>query len=403
MNKENLNSSRSIVPEENSVHVYARMRPFIPREMHEGAKPCFTINASARTIAALDPKTRHAETFAFDGVLSSFQPNTADFASQQTVFELIGIPMIENIFRGYNACVFAYGQTGSGKTHTMMGELGDPVEQGLIPRLCAEVFRRFSNSRDEYAVEATYIEIYNERVLDLLTPGSKDRDLRVRQHPVTGPFVDGLVPVAVSCSDDVMELVARGNTERTTAATKMNDRSSRSHAILSLSVTEHTIVEGSKTRGKFSNVYMVDLAGSERVSQSESVGQNFIEATNINLSLVTLGRCITTLADLSNAKKAGKKSMFKPPYRESMLTWILSESIGGNSRTFMVANVSPSSMNFDQSINTLRYASRAREVVNAVVVNQDPLLQKLRSLQEQLVRSADPHMLCLDLKKSLLQ
>eukprot|EP00759_Apiculatamorpha_spiralis_P019904 PhF_6_TR25537/c1_g1_i1/m.35818/K17914/KIF13; kinesin family member 13 len=381
--------------DDGAVRVFVRVRPFVERELKEEQKPCFRFNTSARTVAALDTKTfsRERESFSFDGVLWSFgDPSSPDFASQRHVFENIGIPMIDNIFRGYNACVFAYGQTGSGKTHTMMGNLGDREEEGLIPRICAEIFRRAVGQ--DYLIEATYIEIYNETVLDLLTPGAKDRELRVRQHPTTGPFVEGLTPVEVRDTKEVMDVVALGNQERTTAATKMNDRSSRSHAILSLTVTEHTMVmSGSqevRSRGKFSRVYMVDLAGSERVIDSGSVGQNFVEATSINLSLVTLGRCITTLADVSQARKAGRRSLMKPPYRESMLTWILSEAIGGNSRTFMVANVSPSVLNFDQSINTLRYASRAREVVNQAVVNEDPLLQQLRALQEQVAKQTDP-------------
>eukprot|EP00760_Papus_ankaliazontas_P011716 PhM_4_TR14996/c0_g1_i1/m.74722/K17914/KIF13; kinesin family member 13 len=381
-----------------AVRVYVRVRPFVERELRDSEKPVFRANVAAHSLSTLDPKTlaRERDTNFFDGVLWSFSTQSRDFASQDDVFRTIGLPMIENIFRGYNACVFAYGQTGSGKTHTMMGRLGDAEEEGLIPRLCAELFRRAS--RADYSIEATYIEIYNERVLDLLNPdgGRGDADLRVRQHPTTGPFVEGLVPAQVASVEDVLALVTKGNAARTTAETKMNDRSSRSHAILSLGVTEYTTVGTSgsemRTRGRFSRVYMVDLAGSERVTESGSVGQNFVEATNINLSLVTLGRCITTLADLSIARKAGKKSVMRPPYRESMLTWILSESIGGNSRTFMIANVSPSILNYDQSINTLRYASRAREVVNVAVVNEDPLLQQLRTLQQQLERqqSGDP-------------
>ncbi|KAH9597880.1 Kinesin motor domain [Trypanosoma melophagium] len=284
-----------------------------------------------------------------------------------------------------------------GKTYTMMG--GDTtalggVDAGVTPRLCLELFqtrdRIESEGHSKWTVEVGYIEVYNERVSDLLAKrkkGSKEEVfVEVREHPTRGVFIEGQRLREVSCLDDVVELIEAGNRVRHTAATKMNDRSSRSHAIFMLMLREERSMvtatgQTITTAGKNSRMNLVDLAGSERVAQSEVVGQQFSEARYINLSLTTLGRVIDMLADMA---KNADSQWSMPPYRESKLTFILKDSLGGNSKTFMIATISPSVMNYEETLSTLRYASRARDIVNVAKVNEDPRARRIRELEEQM-------------------
>ncbi|KPA77313.1 putative kinesin K39 [Leptomonas pyrrhocoris] len=280
---------------------------------------------------------------------------------------------------------------------------------GVTPRICLEIFARKASVEAEghsrWSVELGYVEVYNERVSDLLAKrrkGAKAADeecVEVREHPSRGVFLEGQRLVEVASLDDVVRLMEVGNGVRHTAATKMNDRSSRSHAIVMLVLHEERTMttkagETIKTAGKSSRMNLVDLAGSERVAQSQVEGQQFKEATHINLSLTTLGRVIDALADM--AEKKGKSQWTLPPYRDSKLTFILKDSLGGNSKTFMLATVSPSALNYDETLSTLRYASRAREIVTVAQVNEDPRARRIRELEEQMasmrenLSAADP-------------
>ncbi|ROJ78723.1 Kinesin-like protein KIF13B [Anabarilius grahami] len=314
------------------------------------------------------------------------ESETEKFAGQDVVFQCLGESLLHNAFQGYNACIFAYGQTGSGKSYTMMGSVDQP---GLIPRLCSSLFERtIQHQREEesFTVEVSYMEIYNEKVRDLLDPKGSRQALRVREHKVLGPYVDGLSRLAVESYKDIESLMSEGNKSRTVAATNMNEESSRSHAVFNIILT-HTLKDlQSGTSGeKVSKLSLVDLAGSERAAKTGAAGERLKEGSNINKSLTTLGLVISALAD----QGAGKNKNKFVPYRDSVLTWLLKDSLGGNSRTAMVATVSPAADNYDETLSTLRYADRAKSIVNHAVVNEDPNARIIRELREEVEKLRD--------------
>uniref|UniRef100_A0A8C7IVB5 Kinesin family member 13A n=1 Tax=Oncorhynchus kisutch TaxID=8019 RepID=A0A8C7IVB5_ONCKI len=311
--------------------------------------------------------------FAFDHCFWSMdESNMPKYAGQEVVFQCLGEGILENAFQGYNACIFAYGQTGSGKSFSMMGNKKAP---GLIPRLCCSLFERIGREDSQvlsFKVEVSYMEIYNEKVRDLLDPKGSRQSLKVREHKVLGPYVDGL---------DIEVLMSEGNKSRTVAATNMNEESSRSHAVFSIIVTQTLYDLKSGNSGeKVSKMSLVDLAGSERVSKTGAAGERLKEGSNINRSLTTLGCVISALADQS-AGKGGKNKFV--PYRDSVLTWLLKDNLGGNSKTCMIATVSPAADNYEETLSTLRYADRAKRIVNHAVVNEDPNARIIRELREE--------------------
>uniref|UniRef100_A0A915IPC8 Kinesin-like protein n=1 Tax=Romanomermis culicivorax TaxID=13658 RepID=A0A915IPC8_ROMCU len=307
---------------------------------------------------------------------------------QETVFKHLGTDVLENAFQGYNACILAYGQTGSGKSYTMMGSLN---QTGLIPRLCSTLFERIYNLQNQnlnFKVEVSFMEIYNEKVRDLLDPKGCRHNLKVREHSILGPYVDGLSILAVSSHDQIESLIKEGNKSRTVAATNMNAESSRSHAVFCIKLTQIlNDLDAGVSGEKVSRISLVDLAGSERAQKSGAVGERLREGSNINKSLTTLGLVISALADHSKAKQKFV------PYRDSVLTWLLKDSLGGNSKTVMVATVSPAADNYDETMSTLRYADRAKKIVNHAVVNEDPNAKIIRELK------AEVEMLKIMLKK----
>ncbi|XP_028461510.1 kinesin-like protein KIF13B isoform X2 [Perca flavescens] len=327
-----------------------------------------------------DPRNQ-PKVFAYDHCFWSIDESQKDkFAGQDVVFQCLGESLLDSAFMGYNACIFAYGQTGSGKSYTMMGSAEQP---GLIPRLCSSLFGRTvreAREGESFTVEVSYMEIYNEKVRDLLDPKGNRQALRVREHKVLGPYVDGLSRLAVSCYKDIESLMSEGNKSRTVAATNMNEESSRSHAVFNIILT-HTLMDlQSKTSGeKVSKLSLVDLAGSERAAKTGAAGERLKEGSNINKSLSTLGLVISALAD----QGAGKNRTKFVPYRDSVLTWLLKDSLGGNSRTAMVATISPAADNYDETLSTLRYADRAKSIVNHAVVNEDPNARIIRQLREE--------------------
>uniref|UniRef100_A0A3P8Y577 Kinesin family member 13Ba n=1 Tax=Esox lucius TaxID=8010 RepID=A0A3P8Y577_ESOLU len=305
---------------------------------------------------------------------------------QDVVFHCLGESLLHNAFQGYNACIFAYGQTGSGKSYTMMGSVDSP---GLIPRLCSSLFDRTLQEQREgegFTIEVSYMEIYNEKVRDLLDPKGSRQALRVREHKVLGPYVDGLSRLAVASYKDIESLMSEGNKSRTVAATNMNEESSRSHAVFNIILT-HTLKDlRSGTSGeKVSKLSLVDLAGSERAAKTGATGERMKEGSNINKSLTTLGLVISALAE----QGCGKNKTKFVPYRDSVLTWLLKDSLGGNSRTAMVATVSPAADNYDETLSTLRYADRAKSIVNHAVVNEDPNARIIRELREEVEKLRD--------------
>uniref|UniRef100_A0A665WGX5 Kinesin family member 13Bb n=1 Tax=Echeneis naucrates TaxID=173247 RepID=A0A665WGX5_ECHNA len=321
------------------------------------------------------------QTFAYDYCFWSMDESEKDkFAGQDVVFQCLGESLLDNAFMGYNACIFAYGQTGSGKSYTMMGSAEQP---GLIPRLCSSLFSRTvqeAREGESFTVEVSYMEIYNEKVRDLLDPKGSRQALRVREHKVLGPYVDGLSRLAVASYKDIESLMSEGNKSRTVAATNMNEESSRSHAVFNIILT-HTLMDlqSGTTGEKVSKLSLVDLAGSERAAKTGASGERLKEGSNINKSLSTLGLVISALAD----QGAGKNKSKFVPYRDSVLTWLLKDSLGGNSRTAMVATISPAADNYDETLSTLRYADRAKSIVNHAVVNEDPNARIIRELREE--------------------
>uniref|UniRef100_A0A8C4W120 Kinesin family member 13B n=1 Tax=Gopherus evgoodei TaxID=1825980 RepID=A0A8C4W120_9SAUR len=321
------------------------------------------------------------DVFAYDHCFWSLDESVKEkYAGQDVVFKCLGENILQNAFEGYNACIFAYGQTGSGKSYTMMGTADRP---GLIPRLCSSLFERAQKEENEeqsFKVEVSYMEIYNEKVRDLLDPKGSRQSLKVREHNVFGPYVDGLSKLAVASYKDIESLMSEGNKSRTVAATNMNEESSRSHAVFKIILT-HTLydVQSGTSGEKVGKLSLVDLAGSERATKTGAAGDRLKEGSNINKSLTTLGLVISALAD----QAAGKNKNKFVPYRDSVLTWLLKDSLGGNSKTAMVATVSPAADNYDETLSTLRYADRAKNIVNHAVVNEDPNARIIRELREE--------------------
>ncbi|RMZ75101.1 hypothetical protein DV738_g5647, partial [Chaetothyriales sp. CBS 135597] len=323
-----------------------------------------------------------AKVFKFDKSYWSFNKGDNHFAGQNDLFDDLGTPLLDNAFTGYNNCIFAYGQTGSGKSYSMMG-YGD--DAGVIPRICRNMFERIeklqADTHLKCTVEVSYLEIYNERVRDLLNPSTKG-NLRVREHPSTGPYVEDLAKLAVQSFAEIEELMDEGNKARTVAATNMNETSSRSHAVFTLTLTQKRHdVETNMDTEKVAKISLVDLAGSERATSTGATGARLKEGAEINRSLSTLGRVIATLADLSSGRKG-----LKVPYRDSVLTWLLKDSLGGNSLTAMIATISPADINYEETLSTLRYADSAKRIKNHAVVNEDPNARMIRELKEELAQ-----------------
>ncbi|ELU07622.1 hypothetical protein CAPTEDRAFT_180938 [Capitella teleta] len=261
----------------------------------------------------------------------------------------------------------------------MMGTTGNT---GLIPRICEGLFGMMKDPDTTYRVQVSYLEIYNERVRDLLRDKNQPQlNLKVREHPKDGPYVQDLSRHLVVSFSDVEDLIRRGNLHRTTAATNMNEHSSRSHAIFTVFFTQAKLCEDVPSE-IHSKVHLVDLAGSERADSSGATGDRLKEGGSINKSLVTLGNVISTLADWSDRAPSLKRSAFIP-YRDSVLTWLLKDSLGGNARTIMIATVSPADFYYAESLSTLRYASRAKKIVNKPTVNEDPHVKLIRELREE--------------------
>jgi hypothetical protein len=397
-----------------SVVVSVRCRPFNEREKLLGAKPCieFVPGGKSLKIYAGGVPTLQQEKppgavhpFTFDNSYSSD-------ISQQQVFEDIGRPVLGASFAGFNTCIFAYGQTGSGKSYAMMGPSGgrdSSKNPGLIPRICtqmfadmaakiaeneAEVTKAKAEGKPENEIPAaltievqlTYLEIYQERVKCLLNP--KKENLRVRQHPKLGVFVDGLTHMTVTSFDQVLDFIEGGNSVRHIAATNMNESSSRSHAIFTLILKQSRTLQtkmGEDVSERISRVNLVDLAGSERAKSTGAEGDTLKEGSNINKSLTVLGQVISGLAEL-NKPGAAKKTPFIP-YRDSTLTWLLKENLGGNSKTYMISTLSPADVNYEETLSTLRYADRAKQIVTKACVNEDPRTKLIQDLQAELAEA----------------
>ncbi|XP_020309594.1 kinesin-like protein KIF16B isoform X6 [Oncorhynchus kisutch] len=380
-----------------SVRVAVRLRPMNRREKDLTAKNIIEMKGDKTTITNLkipdgitgDSMRESKKTFTYDFSYDSADSKSNTFISQEKVFKDLGSDVLKAAFQGYNACIFAYGQTGSGKSYTMMGNPGDA---GLIPRICEGLFSRIAGMTrwDEasFRTEVSYLEIYNERVRDLLRRKSTQTyNLRVREHPKDGPYVEDLSKHLVQNYHDVEELMEAGNINRTTAATGMNDTSSRSHAIFTINFTQAKF-DAEMPCETISKIHLVDLAGSERADATGATGVRLKEGGNINKSLVTLGNVISALADLSQdgVNTNLKKKQVFVPYRDSVLTWLLKDSLGGNSKTIMIATISPADVNYGETLSTLRYANRAKNIINKPTINEDCNVKLIRELRAEIAR-----------------
>ncbi|KAM6982669.1 kinesin-like protein KIF1B isoform 5-T5 [Tautogolabrus adspersus] len=375
-----------------SVKVAVRVRPFNSREMSKDSKCIIQMQGNTTIIANPKAPKEPAKTFSFDySYWSHTTPEDPSFASQNLVYNDIGKEMLQHAFEGYNVCIFAYGQTGAGKSYTMMGRQ-EEGQEGIIPMLCEDLFEKINEEGNKeelsYSVEVSYMEIYCERVRDLLNPKNKG-NLRVREHPLLGPYVEDLSKLAVTSYTDIADLMDAGNKARTVAATNMNETSSRSHAVFTIVFTQKKHdSETDLSTEKVSKISLVDLAGSERADSTGAKGTRLKEGANINKSLTTLGKVISALAEVDNCtskSKKKKKSDFIP-YRDSVLTWLLRENLGGNSRTAMVAALSPADINYDETLSTLRYADRAKNIKCNAVINEDPNNKLVRDLKDEVSR-----------------
>ncbi|XP_046802569.1 kinesin-like protein KIF14 [Lucilia cuprina] len=418
-----MNSSRKNNDVEDRLKVAVRVRPLNAKEcLLASVSNIIKVNNNEVTVmvgSSADASSGVSHSFAYDHVFSSCNPDSPDYAHQKDVFLKTAQPLIVRSFEGYNTCLFAYGQTGSGKSYSMMGidtlESLDRQEKhipkvemnadaGIIPRFCHELFQYIENEKEKFhaEVEVSYFEIYNEKIHDLLcvsqdmenstngrllggTPIKMNRKaLKVREHPIWGPYVVDLSVHPVDSFEALRNWLIVGNSQRATAATGLNDKSSRSHSIFnimlkinksdSIECKDSTTIEQSRR----SKISLVDLAGSERISGSSS--ERIREGVHINKSLLTLGKVISALSDDRNS------SVFVP-YRESVLTWLLRENLGGNSKTVMLATISPASIHVDETLATLRYACQARRIVNRVKVNEsehDKVIRELKSEVERL-------------------
>ncbi|XP_054147799.1 kinesin-like protein KIF1B isoform X5 [Melozone crissalis] len=377
-----------------SVKVAVRVRPFNSRETSKESKCIIQMQGNSTSI--INPKNpkEAPKSFSFDySYWSHTSPEDPCFASQSRVYNDIGKEMLQHAFEGYNVCIFAYGQTGAGKSYTMMGKQ-EESQAGIIPQLCEELFEKINDNSNEemsYSVEVSYMEIYCERVRDLLNPKNKG-NLRVREHPLLGPYVEDLSKLAVTSYTDIADLMDAGNKARTVAATNMNETSSRSHAVFTIVFTQKKHdTETDLSTEKVSKISLVDLAGSERADSTGAKGTRLKEGANINKSLTTLGKVISALAEVDNctSKSKKKKKTDFIPYRDSVLTWLLRENLGGNSRTAMVAALSPADINYDETLSTLRYADRAKQIKCNAVINEDPNAKLVRELKEEVTRLKD--------------
>ncbi|CAG9314722.1 unnamed protein product [Blepharisma stoltei] len=351
-----------------AVKVVVRVRPLNQTEKGRGNYSIIQIDREFNQCTITNPKTQVPKTFAYDSVYDEQCP-------QQLLYDETAFPLVESVIQGYNGTIFAYGQTGCGKTYTMVGVNDPPELRGIIPNSFSHVFSAIAEAPHEkcFLVRCSYCEIYNEEIRDLLhfDPNMK---LELKENKDNGIFVKNLSMHTVKSVDGIEQAMAEGNTHRITKETQMNERSSRSHAIFTIYIESSEEIEERQII-KAGKLNLVDLAGSERQKKTGVAGDTLKEAIEINLSLSALGNVISALVD-GSAKHI--------PYRDSKLTRLLQDSLGGNTKTVMIAVCSPADYNYDESLSTLRYASRAKFIQNKPKVNEDPKDALLRQYAEEI-------------------
>uniref|UniRef100_A0A671TRN8 Kinesin-like protein n=1 Tax=Sparus aurata TaxID=8175 RepID=A0A671TRN8_SPAAU len=349
------------------VRVALRCRPLVPKEINEGCQSCLTFVPGEPQVIVGTEKA-----FTYDYV---FDPT----AEQEEVFHTAVSSLLNGLFKGYHATVLAYGQTGSGKTFSMGGTYTSAQENdssvGVIPRVIRRIFEEKENRADcEFLLAVSYLEIYNEDILDLLCSSKDKPALSIREDPKEGIKIVGLTERQVFSAQEMVGCLELGNSARTVGSTAMNAASSRSHAIFTITLEQRRGKD--KADSVVSKLHLVDLAGSERQKKTKAEGDRLKEGISINRGLLSLGNVISALGDES------KKNTFVP-YRDSKLTRLLQDSLGGNSHTLMIACISPADSNMEETINTLRYADRARKIKNKPIVNLDPRAAEMNRLKQQ--------------------
>ncbi|XP_060594339.1 kinesin-like protein KIF28P [Ruditapes philippinarum] len=377
-----------------NVKVAVRVRPFNSRETARNATLIIAMNGNSTEIKNPEDLNSEPKRFAFDHSYWShseynersdgyLEASGSKYADQQRVFDDLGRGVLDNAWKGYNCSLFAYGQTGSGKSYSMVGYGSN---KGIVPIFCDEIFKGIEEKRktagkdEDYQVSLSMLEIYNEQVRDLLNAKSMTvkGGLKVRQHPSKGFYVENLTACGVNSYKEIDGKINDGTRNRTVAATNMNATSSRAHTIVAITFTQKQPNETGQSMTRTSTVNLVDLAGSERADSTGATGDRLKEGSAINQSLSSLGNVIKALADQS----MGKKKVVVP-YRDSTLTRLLQNALGGNSKTIMIAALSPADINYEETLSTLRFADRAKAIKTTATINESPTDKLIRELREE--------------------
>lgn len=356
-----------------SVKVVVRCRPMNGKEEAAACEQIVVMDVKLGQVSLRNPRSPSSEMpkiFTFDAVY--------EYSSKQgDLYDETVRPLVDSVLQGFNGTVFAYGQTGTGKTYTMQGIWADQEKRGIIPNAFEQIFTLISRSQDQqYLVRASYLEIYQEEIRDLLSK-DQNKKLELKEKPETGVYIKDLSSFVTKNVKEIEHVMNVGNQSRAVAATNMNEYSSRSHAIFVVTVECSELGLDGENHIRVGKLNLVDLAGSERQSKTGVQGERLKEAAKINLSLSALGNVISALVD-------GKSTHI--PYRDSKLTRLLEDSLGGNAKTIMVATLGPASSNYEESLTTLRYANRAKNIKNKPRINEDPKDALLREFQEEIAR-----------------
>ncbi|KAH8405043.1 hypothetical protein KR222_005558 [Zaprionus bogoriensis] len=349
------------------VQVVVRCRPMSNRERSEGSPEVVNVYPNRGVVELqnlVDANKEQRKVFTYDAAYDAS-------ASQTTLYHEVVFPLVSSVLEGFNGCIFAYGQTGTGKTFTMEGVRGNDDLMGIIPRTFEQIWLHINRTENfQFLVDVSYLEIYMEELRDLLKPNSKHLEVRERG---SGVYVPNLHAINCKSVDDMANVMKLGNKNRTVGFTNMNEHSSRSHAIFMIKIE---MCDTETNTIKVGKLNLIDLAGSERQSKTGASAERLKEASKINLALSSLGNVISALAENSP----------HVPYRDSKLTRLLQDSLGGNSKTIMIANIGPSNYNYNETLTTLRYAQRAKNIQNQPVKNEDPQDAKLKEYQEEIER-----------------
>lgn len=355
----NINNDES----DSNIKVFIRVRPFNNSEKEMGSEECVKIDNNSILIKIINSKNEKKNEFDFN-----FDKIFGGISSQEEVFNSVALPVINGLINGYNGTILAYGQTSSGKSFTMQGDIKNDNMKGLIPRIAENIYYKLSTLGNiEYKITVSVLEIYQEKIKDLLSLSNKN--LLIRENQNQGVYVEGLEEINVSDSNEIIKILDRSLSNRTVNSTNMNEFSSRSHLIFQMNLS---IINNDDLSKKTSKLYLVDLAGSEKISKTGATGLLLDEAKGINKSLTTLGMVIKCLTENSSGKQV------HIPYRDSKLTRILCESLGGNSKTSLIITLSPSSFNDVESLSSLRFGFRAKAIKNKARINKETNISELK-------------------------